>query len=366
MKQFNKLLVVLAVSTALLASFQKKEKVNNATAPVPAARVVWTKEQANQWYSRVGWLRGSDFIPSTAINQLEMWQAETFDTATINRELGWAEDIGFNSMRVYLHHLAWEIDSTGFKSRMDQYLNIADKHNMSTLFVLFDDCWNPTYQAGKQPDPKPGIHNSGWVRDPGDKIHQDTSLYVILERYTKSVLSHFANDKRIVLWDLYNEPGNSDYGNKSMPLLQKVFQWGREVNPSQPLSVGVWKKELVDLNNYQLANSDVTTYHNYMEPKMHKQWIDSLRTYGRPLICTEYMARTRNSRFDNVLPMLKGENVGAYNWGLVAGKTNTIYAWDAPMPDGKEPKVWFHDIFRKDGTPYKKSEVKLIKKLTGK
>ncbi|HZB13474.1 MAG TPA: glycoside hydrolase family 2 TIM barrel-domain containing protein [Chryseolinea sp.] len=366
MKQFSTLLILCAVSTTLFTAWQKKETPVDATVQVSSTRDVWTKEQANQWYEQVGWLRGSNFIPSTAINQLEMWQAETFDTATINRELGWAESIGFNSMRVYLHHLAWEIDSTGFKSRVEQYLDIADKHNMTTLFVLFDDCWNATYQAGKQPDPKPGIHNSGWVRDPGDKIHQDTTLYVTLEKYTKSILSHFSNDKRIVLWDLYNEPGNSGYGNKSMPLLQLVFKWGREVNPSQPLSVGIWNKDLVDLNNYQLANSDVTTYHNYMDPDIHKQWIDSLRTYGRPLICTEYMARTRNSRFNNVLPMLKDQKIGAYNWGLVAGKTNTIYAWDTPMPNGKEPKVWFHDIFRKDGTPYDKSEVKLIKKLTGK
>jgi hypothetical protein len=367
MKQISKQLLAVILLISLFTACQKKETAQEQpTAQVPAARDIWTKEQANEWYKQWGWLRGSDFIPSSAINQLEMWQAETFDTATINRELGWAEDIGMNSMRVYLHHLAWEIDSVGFKNRVNEYLNIADKHGISTLFVLFDDCWNPTYQAGKQSDPKPGIHNSGWIRDPGDKLHEDSTLYIVLERYTKDVLSHFGKDKRIVLWDLYNEPGNSGYGNKSMPLLKKVFQWGREVNPSQPLSVGVWNKDLVDLNHYQLDNSDVTTYHNYMEPEVHKQWIDSLRSTGRPLICTEYMARTRNSRFDNVMPMLKQENIGAYNWGLVAGKTNTIYAWDTPMPDGKEPKVWFHDIFRKDGTPYSKEEVALIKKLTGK
>jgi hypothetical protein len=367
MKQISKQLLAVILLISLFTACQKKETAQEQpTVQVPAARDIWTKEQANEWYKQWGWLRGSDFIPSSAINQLEMWQAETFDTATINRELGWAEDIGMNSMRVYLHHLAWEIDSVGFKNRVNEYLNIADKHGISTLFVLFDDCWNPTYQAGKQPDPKPGIHNSGWIRDPGDKLHEDSTLYIVLERYTKDVLSHFGKDKRIVLWDLYNEPGNSGYGNKSMPLLKKVFQWGREVNPSQPLSVGVWNKDLVDLNHYQLDNSDVTTYHNYMEPEVHKQWIDSLRSTGRPLICTEYMARTRNSRFDNVMPMLKQENIGAYNWGLVAGKTNTIYAWDTPMPDGKEPKVWFHDIFRKDGTPYSKEEVELIKKLTGK
>ncbi|MBT1696103.1 cellulase family glycosylhydrolase [Fulvivirgaceae bacterium PWU4] len=366
MKQVKQLWLILLVSVALFSGCRQEAQKETQVAPQPVAREIWTKEQAADWYKQWGWLRGADFIPSTAINQLEMWQAETFDTATINRELGWAEGIGMNSMRVYLHHLAWKVDPEGFKNRMDQYLSIADRHHISTLFVFFDDCWNPTYQPGKQPDPKPGIHNSGWVRDPGDKLHSDTTLMATLEQYVKDVLTRFENDKRIVLWDVYNEPGNSKYGNKSMPLLQAVFKWGREIDPSQPLSAGVWNKELVDLNNYQLANSDVITYHNYSDPADHKQWIDSLRTYGRPLICTEYMARTRGSRFDNIMPMLKQENIGAYNWGLVSGKTNTIFAWSDPRPDGKEPPVWFHDIFRKDGTPYKKEEVAVIKKLTGK
>ena len=327
-------------------------------------RDVWTKEQANEWYKQWGWLRGCDFIPSTAINQLEMWQAETFDTVTINRELGWAENLGFNSMRVYLHHAAWEIDKDGFKDRMNQYLTIADRHHISTLFTIFDDCWNPTYQTGRQPEPKTGIHNSGWLRDPGDFIHSDSTLINTLESYVKDILTSFANDKRIVLWDLYNEPGNSGYENKSMNLLQNVFKWGREVNPSQPLSVGYWNKDLKDLNKFQLENSDVITYHNYSNPENHKALIDTLRNYGKPLICTEYMARTRDSRFDNIMPMLKGENVGAYNWGFVAGKTNTIYAWSTPMPDGGEPPIWFHDILRQDGTPYDQKEVDLIKSLT--
>ena len=328
------------------------------------ARDIWSAEKAQQWYDQRPWLLGADFLPSSAINQLEMWQKETFDTATINRELGWAQSIGMNSMRVYLHHLAWEVDPAGFKERVDQYLDIADKRNISTLFVFFDDCWNPTYKAGKQPEPKPGIHNSGWVRDPGDLLHSDTTLFVTLEKYVKDVLQHFRDDERIVLWDLYNEPGNSGYGNKSMPLLKKVFQWAREVNPSQPLSVGVWNKELTDLGKYQLENSDVITYHNYMDKQTHQQWIDSLQAFGRPLICTEYMARTRNSLFKDILPLLREENVGAYNWGLVSGKSNTIYAWDTPMPDGREPKVWFHDIFRKDGTPFDVAEVKLIEEVS--
>ncbi len=328
-------------------------------------RAVWSKEKAKEWYATKGWLRGSDFIPSTAINQLEMWQAATFDPKTIDRELGYAQSIGFNAMRVYLHHLAWLKDKEGFKNRMKEYLSVAGKHHIGTIFVIFDDVWNNTYHAGKQPVPKQGIHNSGWVQDPGELYRAEPLLGDTLQQYVKDILSTFKHDKRIILWDLYNEPGNSNYGNRSMDLLKEVFTWGRQVNPDQPLSAGVWNDKLVDLNVYQLANSDVITYHNYNKESEHAKVIDSLKPYGRPLICTEYMARTRGSLFATIMPLLKKENVGAINWGLVTGKTNTMYAWDTPMPNGGEPKVWFHDIFRKDGTPFSKDEIKLIKSLTG-
>lgn len=329
-------------------------------------RTVWSADEAWTWYRRQPWPVGSDFIPSTAINQLEMWQASTFDTATIRRELGWAQSLGMNAMRVYLHHAAWEADPEGFLNRVDAYLNIADDRGISTLFTLFDDCWNPEYANGIQPAPRTGIHNSGWLRDPGDKIHRDTALFTVLEAYTKAVLKRFAEDKRILLWDLYNEPGNSGYRNKSMPLLQKVFVWAREVNPTQPLSVGYWNDDLKEINDFVLRESDVITYHNYSPPDEHKRLIDTLKTLGRPLICTEYMARTRGSLFSNILPILKREGIGAFNWGFVAGKTNTIFAWDTPMPQGGEPPVWFHDILRGDGTPYDTAEVNLIRRLTGK
>ncbi|SDK22681.1 Cellulase (glycosyl hydrolase family 5) [Catalinimonas alkaloidigena] len=325
----------------------------------------WTAERANQWYQEKGWQVGCDFIPSTAINQLEMWQAETFDPETIDRELGYAESIGFNSVRVYLHHLAWEIDKAGFKDRMTQYLDLADQHGISTMFCILDDVWSPTYAAGKQPDPKPGTHNSGWIQDPGQLIHDDSAATTaLLETYVKDILTTFKDDDRVLLWDLYNEPGNSGWANRSMPLLEKMFQWGREVNPSQPLSAGVWNLDLKDLNEYQKAHSDVITYHNYGDKADHEKWIADLKPLGRPMLCTEYMARTRNSTFADILPMLKEENISAYNWGLVNGKTNTIYAWNTPIADGSEPDVWFHDIFRKDGTPYSQEEAALIKQVT--
>lgn len=328
----------------------------------------WTAQQANDWYKKQGWIRGCNFQPSTAINQLEMFQADSFDRQTIDKELGWAEQLGFNAMRVYLHHIAWTTDASGFKKRLDEYLAISSKHGIKTIFVFFDDCWNDDYRPGKQPAPKTGVHNSGWVRDPGTMIHNHPDSLGMLEKYVKDVMTTFKNDNRILLWDLYNEPGNSGHFNKSMPLLKAVFAWGKEVNPSQPISVGLWSwgEKYKELNKFQEENSDVITYHHYGYVDKHKELIDKLRQYGRPLICTEYMARRNGSLFQTIMPMLKQENVGAINWGFVSGKTNTIYAWGTPMPDGKEPELWFHDIYRTDGTAFSQDEIKTIKALTGK
>jgi len=360
MRTKNYLLLFLLFSSFQINA-QKKTQKPETVASQPGK--VWSVEKANAWYKEHQWITGANFLPSTAINQLEMWQAETFDPATIDKELGWAEGIGFNTMRVYLHSLAWKGDAEGFKKRVGDYLTIANKHGIKTIFVFFDDCWNKVPSPGKQPEPKPGVHNSGWVQDPGQPMSSDTTLFPQLEKYVKDVMTHFSKDKRILLWDLYNEPGNSGKKDSSLPLLKKVFQWAREVNPEQPISVGLWAWDLEKLNAFQLQNSDVLTYHNYEDPQWHLRVIELLKANGKPMICTEYMARTRNSRFSNVLPLLKKHNIGAINWGFVAGKSNTIYAWDTPIADGSQPDEWFHDIYFPDGTPYRQDEVNLIKKL---
>ena len=323
----------------------------------------WSREKAKAWYEKHDWITGANFVPSTAINQLEMWQKDTFDPETIDRELGYAEEIGFNTMRVYLHSLAYKADKEGFKERMEDYLEIADSHGIKTIFVFFDDVWDANPEIGKQPEPEPGTHNSGWVQDPGYPESVEMADSNELESYVKDILNTFGDDERVLLWDLYNEPGNNDKGNESMALLKNVFKWAREVNPSQPLSAGLWKWELKELNTFQALNSDIITYHSYDDPQAHTRIIELLKTHGRPMICTEYMARTRNNRFSNTLPLLKENNIGAINWGLVKGKSNTIYAWNTPIESGEEPVEWFHDIFRKDGTPYRQDEVNLIKKL---
>ncbi len=326
----------------------------------------WSAAKANEWYAKQPWLSGCDYIPATAINQIEMWSKSSFDEKQIDKELSWAQELGFKTMRVFLSSVVYANDAKGFKKRIDKFLTICSSHGIRPMFVFFDDCWNKESKYGKQPEPKPGVHNSGWVQDPSVSMRADTvKMFETLEKYVTDIVSTFANDDRILLWDLYNEPGNSEHFNTSLPLLKKVFQWARSANPSQPLTVGVWNvyEKFRELSAYSLEHSDVISYHNYNKPEEHEKEVQYLMMLNRPLICTEYMSRRSGSTFQTVMPMLKKYNVAAINWGFVAGKTNTIFAWDTPLPDVKEPPLWFHDIYRQDKTPFNQEEVDLIKKM---
>ncbi len=346
----------------------------------------WPEAKARTWYARQPWLVGANYIPANAINELEMWQAESFDPQRIDLELGWAQGIGMNTMRVFLHDLPWQQDSAGFRKRIDQFLTIAQKHGIRPLFVLFDSCWDPFPKPGKQHDPTPGVHNSGWVQSPGLAALQDKGQEPRLEAYVKGVVGAFAKDGRILGWDVWNEPDNpngSSYGKQEpankpelvLNLLQKTFVWARSVHPQQPLTSGVWKgadwsdlSKLTPLEKLQLEQSDVISFHSYEGPDAFRKRIVSLQGYHRPILCTEYMARGNGSTFEGSLPVAKEYKVAAMNWGLVQGKTQTNLPWDSwkhPYTDRK-PTIWFHEVFQTDGTPYKPEEVKFIRDITGK
>ncbi len=346
------------------------------------AQTPWPFEKADAWQARHRWLVGCNFTPSSAINQLEMWQAATFDPATLDRELGFAQGLGFTSIRVFLHNLLWQQDSSGFLVRMDQFLAIAHKHHIGVTFVLFDSCWNPDPHLGTQPDPKPFTHNSGWVQSPGREFLVHPERFEMLKPYVQGVVGHFKNDSRIDLWDVFNEPDNlndpayvklepkfkTDF---ALILLQQTFAWARAMHPSQPLTSGLWRGNWGDQNQLsamelvQLQNSDVISFHNYGRLDDLKRCVEHLRRYHRPLVCTEYMARPLGSTFDPNLKYLHDQNVGAYNWGFVSGKTQTIYPWDSwTKTYTAQPPLWFHDIFHPDGTPYDPAEVAYIKSVT--
>src|SRR5205823_15397 len=214
----------------------------------------WSEQKTQEWYARHPWLVGANYIPRSAINQLEMWQQATFNPEQIDQELTWAEGLGMNTMRVFLHDLLWQQDAPGLQRRIDQFLTIAARHHIRPLFVLFDSCWDPLPHLGPQHPPIPGIHNSGWVQSPGAAALTDESQYPRLKSYVQGIVGAFAKDDRILGWDVWNEPGADNQGSypkqelkekdkvaRVAVLLPQVFQWAREMNPIQPLTSGVWE-----------------------------------------------------------------------------------------------------------------------------
>ena len=352
-----------------------------ALVAVPAqARPRWTQAQANGWYAREPWRVGSNYIPASAINQLEMWQAETWDPARIDHELGLAQGIGMNTMRVFLHDQLWTQDPDGFKHRIDQFLAIAHRHGIKPLFVLFDSCWDPNPKLGPQHPPIPGVHNSGWVQSPGLPGLRDRSRYPAYKAYVQGVIGAFARDDRVFGWDLWNEPDNGadqyrgQEGKEPLvrALLAQMFDWARAVDPTQPLTSGVWQGDDwtpdgkgSSMEKLQLVQSDVISFHDYSWPETFERRVNQLTRYGRPVICTEYMARGAGSTFDGSLPIGKRYGVAMINWGFVDGKTQTRLPWDSWQKPYvlAEPTIWFHEVFRADGTPYRQAETDLIRRL---
>jgi hypothetical protein len=344
----------------------------------------WTEQQARDWYAKQPWLLGSNYNPASAINQLEMWQANSFDPKRIDLELGWAEGLGMNTMRVFLHDLLWQQDAEGFKRRLDEFLTIAARHKIKPMFVLFDSVWDPDAKLGKQREPRPGVHNSGWVQSPNRTTLKDPAAYPHLEEYVKGVVGAFAKDQRILAWDIWNEPDNENNGSYGqlepknkvelvLALLPKAFAWARAAGAEQPLTSGIWKgdwstpEKMTAMDRLQIELSDVVTFHNYDAPTELERRINWLKRYNRPLICTEYMARGNGSFFFGSLPVAKVHNVGMINWGFAQGKTQTHLPWDSwqrPYVD-REPSIWFHEIFRNDGKPYLVEEVEFIRRMAG-
>lgn len=345
----------------------------------------WSVEAACAWYAALPWLVGCNFTPSYAINQLEFWQAETFDPEIINRELAWAADLGMNAARVYLHDLLWNQAAPDFLARIDSFLALASRHGIRTMLVMFDSCWDPHPTLGPQRDPKPGVHNSGWVQSPGIPALSNSAEHDRLRAYVSGVVSAFGQDRRVLAWDIWNEPDNGPEvalcdpavlaakADLVAPLLTAAFGWARATLPSQPLTSGIWLGDwsapnlLSPIQRAQTGNSDFISFHNYGTAADFEQRVRWLKAHGRPTMCTEYMARSTGSTFEAILPRAKEEQVAAFCWGLVRGRTQTHLAWDAaenPLIDaGAQP--WFHDVLHPDGTPHLPREAEFLRRITG-
>jgi len=351
----NTILAAVLVAALLAAAACAEGPAADRSSAGEAAAGRWSPEEAWEWYNKQPWLVGFNFLPSTAVNDTEMWQKETFDPETIDRELGWAEKIGYNSCRVFLQYIVWKADPEGFKKRFEQFLALADRHGITAMPIFFDDCAFAGKEPypGKQDDPVPGVHNSGWVPSPGGKIIADKAAWADLEKYVKTTVGAFGRDRRVVIWDLYNEPSTG----QSLPLVEAAFRWAREAKPMQPLTTSIFGGGKLPGRIVEL--SDIINIHNYNDLGNVKAEIAARRRLGRPIVVSEWMCRGQNSRFEPHLPYFRQERIACYNWGLVAGRTQTYYPWGSPR-GAPEPKVWHHDVLRRDGTPFDPAEIVAI------
>ena len=323
----------------------------------------WPKEKAWEWYNRQPWPCGFNYLPANAISYTEMWMDYCFDPALMDRELVLAQSVGFNSLRVVLPFVVWEHEPEAFRQRLEKFLEICHLRGIGVMPCFFDDCaFGPIVDPvfGKQPDLVPGWYANGWTPSPGRSMVRDPQTWPRLEKYVKDVIASFKDDARLWVWDLYNEPTNSGEGGEvAIPLVEKVCQWAREINPSQPLTVGQWNDN-AQLNDIIYRHSDVVTFHDYFTPDGLENHIREIKRQERPAICTEWLNRDKGSTVAECLPILRREGIGAMNWGLVNGKTQTHLNW-GHRPGQPDPAVWQHDLFRPDLSPYDPKEIALFK-----
>ena len=352
----------------------------------------WSQQQAAEWGKQQGWICGFNYLPRTAVNWTELWQEETFDVPTIDQELSWAHAAGYNQLRINLPFIVWQADRDGLLARIEQFLGLADKHQIAVMLTLMDDCGFSGDEPflGPQKAPEPGKHNSQAAASPGRDVVCNRDMWPEVERYVRDVIHHFRTDPRIAIWDLYNEPGNRGtfatgleevlYDEKlevfALELMRQAFVWAREEDPVAPLTVGAWhfSQDLdqpeseffthpIDVAAAEL--SDIISFHAYVATPKLLQALRFWQKFNRPMLCTEWLARHVGSVFEEQLPLFCAFNAGCYQWGLVRGKTQTTLPWPVVRKGNHDyAHLWFHDVLDEYGIPFRRAEMDLVRRLT--
>ena len=297
-------------------------------------------------WNRFSSTRGVNYVPSNAVNTVQLW--EEFDVNTIDRELGYAEKIRLNSVRVFLQYVVYEAYPSEFLERFEVFLELCERHGLSVMPVLFDDCWGEEPKLGPQPPPIPGVHNSRWVGSPG-KSRKNPKYYPKLREYVQKIIGEHREDERIIAWDIYNEPKMVD---ESFSLVYNAFKWAREVKPIQPLT-STWYGNLL---------SDVISIHFYMnpekEPDRAERIISCAKAFGKPVVATEILGRPNHGELHQVIPFLRKHKIGWYIWELMIGVDQTRYQW--PGQPEVDEKIVFQGLLYPDGKPYSEKEIQLL------
>ena len=353
----------------------------------------WSKEKAWQWYNGKPLIVGFNFIPSNVINFVELWQNLGHDEImkNVDHEIDMAAELGLNSVRMKVPFFIWEHEHDSFMNNLEDLLCRLDKRGITMMPVFFSDCCVPIdmYKPphlGKQPEPVKGYFGGSPVTpfDSTPRVgyipEDDRDTWPKVEEFIREIVGKYAKDERILIWDIWNEPGNCNRSTMSLPLMERCFRWAREMDPIQPLCAGPcglggkFPYEYL-MNPYPLAPmeekavelSDIMNFHFYGDYAHTVKYIEHLKGYGLPMVCTEWLHRPFRSNIETHLPLFAEENIGSYFFGFVNGKRQYNQPWEniRRMPD-IDLTCWMHDIYYNDGRPYEPRELDVIKKVTGK
>ena len=346
----------------------------------------WSPERAWEWYNGRPWFRGCNYLPSDCCNRIAMWQALDFEThlKTIDRELALAASIGYNSIRVILEYPVFELEHDSFHGRFERFLATASKHGILVMVCFGNDCTVPKNDQYRAPHLGPqefdlGYHggrkNSPHGSNPGTvgySILDDPDTADGFFAMVREIVSRYASDPRICVWDLFNEPGNSGRGEISVPHVRRIFETARQCKPEQPLTTGLWRtpQTASPAEKLALELSDIISYHCYGNYELNIQLIAALRQLKRPLLNTEWLHRPQSNTVGLLFPLFYLERIGCWNWGLVAGLSQTYEPWqsiwrryEAGETDLDLTK-WQHDLFRPSLRPYDPKEIEVIRRYS--
>lgn len=350
----------------------------------------WSNEKAWDWYKSKKWIRGCNFISSDCANRIDQWQSygATDRFKTVDEELALAKSVGFNSIRVLVEYDVWDMEHDAFMQNLETYLQICDKHGITCMIVLANDCQTPKENYKKtvlgEQHFDLGYHGGRKV-SPHQKGEETYNIFdepEIATRYiamVREIITKYKDDKRVILWNILNEPGNRR-GDKSLEFMKKMFQTAREIDPIQPLAADIWNginedgSARTNIEQAAMDLSDVISFHWYGDFCSMVKFVTALKKTNRPIFCTEWLHRISGNNIFEIFPYFFSEGIASYQWGLVASyKTQYFEPWNMlwEQYDNADKDAlhldftkWQHDLFRPSHHPYDPNEIKIIKEFS--
>lgn len=347
----------------------------------------WTKERAWEWYNKQPWIRGFCYYPSCCLNMIEMWQEYNWDKvkATMEKEMAIAKEWGFNAVRILTLFDLYLDQPEAHLNHLEEFIQICDKNQIKVMVCIGNDCLvsksnykKPSY--GEQ-EYDLGYHSGKAIsphivmNEPGYALADEPEYFDLYLEYVEAIISKYAKDERVLLWDIYNEPGNSRRGMMSYKVMEESFKIARKYDTIQPCAACCWSYNEKDepykeIELKALEMSDVILYHGYMNYKKHKRTVKFLKkTYERPLFNTEWLHRIWHNDVEHFFPYFRKNKIAAFNWGFVRGKSQTNEPWEwlfneYHLGHGKDWDFtkWQHDLIRSNLEPYDFKEYEIIKR----